>query len=94
MKKIIIFALVLTLAVPFVGYAHTHICKTQCANGPVEFGQRQEWQGAPVRKDSLGREVQDISGTEWFKNQMRSIAQQLKAKGILSFFPSFQVWDY
>jgi hypothetical protein len=94
MKKFIIFALVLAVAMPFAVSAHNHTCKTQCANGPVEFGQRPEWQGAPVRKDALGREVQDISGTEWFKNQMRSIAQQLKAKDVLSFFPSFQVWDY
>jgi hypothetical protein len=92
MKKLIIFVLVLALAVPFVGYAHTHICKTQCANSPVEFGQRPEWQNAPVRKDALGHEVQDISGTEWFKNQMRSIGQQLKATGLLSLFPSFQSW--
>jgi hypothetical protein len=93
MKIFVIFALVLALAVPFLAYAHNHTCMVDCrANGPVEFGQRPEWKDAPVRKDPLGYEVQDISGTEWFKSQMRSIAQQLKAKGLLSFFPSFQVW--
>jgi hypothetical protein len=67
MKKFIIFALVLALAVPFLAYANTEV-KVDRSNGPVEFGQRQEWKDAPIRKDSLGREVQDISGTDWFKN--------------------------
>ncbi len=94
MKKLIIFALVLAVVVPFTVSAHDHICKNQCANGPVEFGQRQEWKDAPIRKDALGREVQDISGTAWYKNQMRSIARQLKELGKLHLFPMFQVWNY
>ena len=84
-------AVIVANAVPFL--ASADICgKPECANGPVEFGQRAEWKDAPVRHDPIWGDVQDISGTEWYKNQMRSIAQQLKAKGILSLFPSLQVW--
>jgi hypothetical protein len=91
MKTFIISAIVLTAALPFLAFANTDV-KVDRSNGLAYFGHRAEWQDVPVRHDPIWGDVQDICGTEWFKSQMRSIAQQLKAKGILSLFPSFQVW--
>ena len=67
----------------------------ECASAPVEFGQRQERKDAPVRYNAkLGVYEQDISGTEWFENQMREIARRLKNLGKLDLFPLLKIWDH
>lgn len=93
MKIFIISALVLTAALPFLASATTEV-KVDRSNGPAYFGQRQEWKDAPVRRDPIWGDVQDISGTEWYKNQMREVARQLRDLGKLHLFPMFQSWNY
>src|SRR5258705_10754292 len=66
MKTLLIAALVLTVAVPFL--ASADICgkcgKPECANGPIEFGEDPRWKGAPTYYDPLWGWMQRVSETE------------------------------
>jgi hypothetical protein len=93
MKTLLISAVMLASTLPFLASADTtDVVKVDRSNGPAYFGQRVEWKDAPVVHSSIWGDVQDISGTQWYKDHMRSLAQQLKAKGLLSLFPSLQAW--
>lgn len=87
MKYIIAIALVL---LPVVSFAAVDCSQISCDNGPLP----DQWgKSAPRYFDqALNAWFVDITGTQYYRDQMTKLGQELKAKNQCALFPMFAVW--
>ena len=76
----------------FVASQKVKIANCRSEGGLLSAGRNPEWKNAPLVKTATGYDV-DLTGTEWYKNQMITLVKGLVSKGYtVNQWPMFAVW--
>ena len=78
------------LVAPFISFAvDCSVIPEACANGPLPH----QWGDAPRFWDAtVNAWMVDITGTQYYRDQMTKLRKEMKEKGFCSQFPTFAEW--